>query len=177
MLQRVNLVDEFRSLPLDESPVGYFGNAGTYFVGLGMGMKDKGWLKEAQIFFKLACYTDPFNIKVWQKWLVFEEQSGNIKNIHQLAKTAFLFTRSEEFIRIYLSSADRWLTPLSESRGIMSCVDLEQPVDNNILVDLAKMHLKSNEVLPGLTLLNRVCQWYDFKLPVCSVLLFLARYL
>jgi hypothetical protein len=53
---------------------------------------------------KLSLYLEFKNPIVWRKCIESEEQYGFIHKAYILSKTAFLFTRQEEFARSYLSN-------------------------------------------------------------------------
>jgi hypothetical protein len=94
---------DFAAIELDEDPLFHVSEPIKYFIGLGLKMKEKDLMTECMMFFKLACYTQPYNEKAWKKYIEMVEQAGDIRKCFVLTKTAFLFCPTEELAKIYIS--------------------------------------------------------------------------
>jgi len=42
---------------------------------------------------------------------------------------------------------------------------------------MGKLTMKHQQIWKGLKVLYEVCNWNEFRLPVCSLIIFLAKYL
>jgi hypothetical protein len=42
---------------------------------------------------------------------------------------------------------------------------------------MGKLTLKHQQIWKGLRVLYEICQWNEFRLPACALIIFLARYL
>jgi hypothetical protein len=62
-------------------------------------------------------------------------------------------------------------------RGILNSSDNPDQFERGVLVEIGKMTLKHQHIWKGLKILFEVCQWNDFRLPVCALVIFLAKYL
>lgn len=71
---------------------------------------------------KLACYCEPFNDKVWKRYISLEEEQGNLYKAFNLSKTAFLFTHHEDFAKSYLVNGEKCEVSMASLRGLLSSI-------------------------------------------------------
>lgn len=51
------------------SPIPFKKEGAAFFIGLGFHMKNHGHLNITKWFYKLACFIEPFNPKVWEYYI------------------------------------------------------------------------------------------------------------
>ena len=76
-----------------------------------------------------------------------------------------------------MSNGEKCGVALGEMRGILSSVDNPEMFEKGVLVEIGKLCLKHQQIWKGLRILYEICQWNDFRLPVCALIIFLAKYL
>ena len=62
-------------------------------------------------------------------------------------------------------------------RGILNSCETPEIFEKNILAEVGKLTLKHQQIWKGIRILYEICQWNDFKLSVCALIIFLAKYL
>jgi tetratricopeptide (TPR) repeat protein len=168
---------DFAPVDLNVDPLTFVNEYLRYFVGVAMTLKEKECINASRALLKLGCYVEPFNERSWKKYIEYEEQYGYIYKAFLLSKTAFLFTQQEDFARSYLSNGEKCGVALGEMRGILSSAQNPDIFEKGVLVEIGKLTLKHQQIWKGLKVLYEICQWNEFRLPVCALIIFLAKYL
>ena len=142
-----------------------------------MTLKEQDNLFESLYLCKLACYADPYCERAWKKYISMEEEQGNLEKACILSKTAFLLTQTEETAKLFLTNGEKAGLPIYGLQGLLSSVSNPEALERNVLPDSAKLQIKYGSSWKGLKVLWQICKNYDYKLAVCSIILFTAKYL
>lgn len=62
-------------------------------------------------------------------------------------------------------------------RGILNSVQNTEIFEKGVLMEIGKQTLKYQHIWKGLKVLYEICQWNEFRLPACALIIFLSRYL
>lgn len=105
------------------------------------------------------------------------EEQGDLSKAFVISKTAFLFTQTEDTAKSYLVNGEKCGATVRELQGLLSSVSNPEALERNVLPESAKLQIKYGQAWKGIKVLWQVCKNYDFKLAVCSIILFTAKYL
>jgi isopenicillin N synthase-like dioxygenase len=66
---------------------------------------------------------------------------------------------------------------MGEMRGLLNSTESPEMFEKGVLVEIGKLTLKHQQIWKGLKILYDIIQWNEFRLPVCALIIFLAKYL
>ena len=114
----------------------------------------------------------------WKKYISFEEERGNFEKAGRLAKTGFLFTHGEDLARAYLIDTDKAKSNSAlELQGLLAALQNPEVFERGVVPESAKYQLKDKNAWKGVKILYELICHNDFKLAVCSLIVFLAKYM
>ena len=91
---------------------------GLFFVGIAIKLKNAGDYQTALFFYKLACYVEPYNPRVWDEYINQLRNLGRMKQAFIIIKTAFLFRPFSNYAIDYLQAGDKCGIAMHELRGL-----------------------------------------------------------